>query len=246
MILSKDGRMTTINGKKHGVRKVVNIINIAFIIYFLTLILGCSNPTNTENSLYAPTGITVAASSTTNQVTIKWTDNDSAYYWVYYNKTNDSSTATCATRFSSSGTYGYDVALAETGTYYFWVKSSDGNSKTSVTSDFSVAASFDFTYVSLTIPTGITVAASSTTNQVKIKWTNNGSAYYWVYYSKSNDSSTATCATRFSSSGTYGYDVALAETGTYYFWVKSSDGNSKTSVTSDFSVAASFDFTYVN
>ncbi|MGN0724525.1 MAG: hypothetical protein ACI4LT_11015, partial [Treponema sp.] len=91
-------------------------------------------------------------------------------------------------------------------------------------------------------PTGVTVSASTTKNNVTVKWTNNGSAKYWIYYNTENNTETATCATRFASSGTYGYDISLLSSGTYYFWVKSADGYYTDSNTSDFSEVV----TYIN
>lgn len=97
-------------------------------------------------TLLAPTGVKVTASSITNYVTVKWTDNGAAYYWVYYSATNDSSLATCATKYSTTGKYGFDIRLTASGTYYFWVKAADGYSADSATSGFSDVASYVFTY----------------------------------------------------------------------------------------------------
>ena len=82
-----------------------------------------------------------------NNVTVKWTDNGSARYWIYYNTVNDTSTATCAIRYADSVycTYGYDIALPSSGTYYFWVKSADGYHTNSKTSDFSDVVTYTYT-----------------------------------------------------------------------------------------------------
>src|SRR5574344_1301367 len=197
-----------------------------------------------ENQLKAPTDVTVESSSKTNYVTVKWTNTGAAKYWVYYNSSNDTSTATCASKYETSGTYGCDIALSSSGTYYFWVKSADGYSSSSNTSVFSSVVSYSFTYVSLSVPTGIEVSVSTKTNYVTVKWTNTGAAKYWVYYNSINDTSTATCASKYETSGTYGCDILLSSTGTYYFWVKSADGYNSTSATSDFSTAATYTFTY--
>ena len=200
----------------------------------------------TYSSLEVPTGVTVSASTTKNKVTVKWTDNGSAKYWIYYNTENNTATATCETKFADSYecTYGYDISLPSSGTYYFWVKSADGYDTDSNTSDFSEAVSFEFTYSPLEAPTGVTVSASTTKNNVTVKWTNNGSAKYWIYYNTENNTETATCATRSadSLSCTYGYDISLPSSGTYYFWVKSADGYDTDSNTSDFSEVV----TYIN
>ena len=98
---------------------------------------------NEESGLSAPTGVTVKASSNTNYVTVKWTNNEAPYYWIYYNSTNDCSTATLATTYGYSG---IDIKLSESGTYYFWVKAADGNYySSSATSDFSEVATYTFT-----------------------------------------------------------------------------------------------------
>ncbi len=202
--------------------------------------------TLTENPLSAPTGLAVAASTTANTVKLTWTNNGAKKYWVYYNTTNDTSSATCATRYETSGTYGYEITLYSSGTYYFWVKAADGYYSTDTTSDFSDSVSYEFTYTSLSVPTGVAVEASTTTNTVKVTWTNNGAKKYWVYYNTSNDTTTATCASRYETSGTYGYEITLYSSGTYYFWVKAADGYSTSSATSTFSDSVSYNFTYTN
>ena len=186
----------------------------------------------------------MSASETKNTVEIKWTDNGSPYYWIYYNSENDSSTATCKTKAADSLTsrYGYKITLPSSGTWYFWVKSADGYTSSSVTSDFSESAQFDFTYTALTAPTDVSIEGEGAT--VKIKWTDNNSAYYWIYYNSENDTSTATCKTKAADSLTskYGYEITLPSSGIWYFWVKSADGYSSSSVTSDFSTSATYSY----
>ena len=225
------------------IRKVFLVLSVVLSV---SLFVACQNPTSSpaENDLSAPTGVTVTTATTGNRVTVKWTDNGATKYWVYYNSTNDTSTATCASKYETSGTYGCDISLPSTGTYYFWVKAADGYSSTSATSDFSSVATYDFTYTTLSAPTNISVTNSSKTNYVTVKWTNNGATKYWVYYNSTNDASTATCTSKYETSGTYGCDILLTESGTYYFWVKSADGYTSTSATSDFSSTAQFAFTY--
>ena len=223
-----------------------------FVVLALITFFGCQNPSASNNSTpvdpNAPTGVTVELATAKNTVKVKWTDNNSAYYWIYYNSSNDTETATCATKsaYSYNATHGYEITLPSTGTYYFWVKSADGYSSTSTTSGFSVPAIFNFTYTSLSAPTGLSVESTTTKNTIKVTWTDNGSAYYWIYYNSTNDTSTATCATKsaYSYNATHGYEITLPSTGTYYFWVKSADGYTKNDTTSDFSSPATFDFTY--
>ena len=219
--------------------------NISCIGYEPWTNTTCTNTTSTEEEtgLSAPTNVTVKASSERNYVTVKW-DNGYDYYWIYYNSTNDSSTATLATRNGSS--LGENIKLSESGTYYFWVKAADGTTSSSATSDFSKVATYTFTYSELPAPTNVTVKASSEINYVTVKWENSSGAYcYWVYYNSTNDSSTATCAKTNAYYGTFGTDIKLSESGTYYFWVKAADDNTSSSDTSDFSEVATYTFTYL-
>ena len=123
------------------IRKVFLVLSVVLSV---SLFVACQNPTSSpaENDLSAPTGVTVTTATTGNRVTVKWTDNGATKYWVYYNSTNDTSTATCASKYETSGTYGCDISLPSTGTYYFWVKAADGYSSTSATSDFSSVATY--------------------------------------------------------------------------------------------------------
>ena len=202
--------------------------------------------TLTKNALEAPTGLAVAASTETNTVKVTWTDNGAKKYWIYYNTSDDTATATCASRYEISGTYGCEITLSASGTYYFWIKAADGYKSTDKTSDFSDSVSYDFTYTSLSAPTGLAVAASTETNTVKVTWTNNGAKRYWIYYNTSDDTATATCASTVANSGTYGCEITLSASGTYYFWIKAADGIFSTDKTSDFSDSVSYNFTYSN
>ena len=202
--------------------------------------------TLTKNSLKAPAGLAVAASTETNTVKVTWTNNGAKRYWIYYNTSDDTATATCASRSGISGTYGYEITLSASGTYYFWIKAADGYNSSDPASAFSDSVSYDFTYTSLSAPTGLAVAASTKTNTVKVTWTNNGAKRYWIYYNTSDDTATATCASRSGTSGTYGYEITLSASGTYYFWIKAADGYDSTDKTSDFSSSISYNFTYSN
>ena len=202
--------------------------------------------TLTKNALKAPAGLEVAASTETNTVKVTWTNNGAKNYWIYYNTSDDTATATCASRFGSSGTYGCKITLSASGTYYFWIKAADGYYTTDAASAFSDSVSYEFTYTSLSAPTGLAVAASTETNTVKVTWTDNGANDYWIYYNTSDDTATATCASRYGSSGTYGCKITLSASGTYYFWIKAADGYYSTDKTSDFSDSVSYNFTYSN
>ena len=211
---------------------------------------------NTDNYAFsAPTNVTVSASTTKNTVTVKWSDvSDSAveYYYIYYSTSNDtSSLSTPAARTSLSGSYGKDISLSESGTYYFWVKAADAYSSEN-TSDFSSVATYEFTYNSLTAPIDISAVQSETSyNNVTVIWRDSQEAYkYYIYYNTTNDSSTATKVSgngyvndeydsSYNKTGFYkgSKDVALSESGTYYFWVKAVDG---TNHESEFSTVATF------
>ncbi len=200
--------------------------------------------TLTKNALKAPAGLEVAASTETNTVKVTWTNNGAKNYWIYYNTSDDTATATCASRGAWSGTYGCEITLSASGTYYFWIKAADGYYDTDAASAFSDSVSYDFTYTSLSAPTGLAVAASTETNTVKVTWTNNGAKNYWIYYNTSDDTATATCASRGAWSGTYGCEITLSASGTYYFWIKAADGYYDK--TSDFSSSIRYNFIYSN
>ena len=202
--------------------------------------------TLTKNALEAPTGLAVAASSETNTVKVTWTDNGAKRYWIYYNTSDDAATATCASRFETSGTYGYKITLSASCAYYFWIKAADGYNSTDAASAFSNSVSYEFTYTSLSAPTGLVVAASTKTNTVKVTWTDNGAKRYWIYYSTSDDTAAATCASRFETSGTYGCEITLSVSGAYYFWIKAADGYNSTDAASAFSDSVSYEFTYTS
>jgi len=85
--------------------------------------------------------------------------------------------------------------------------------------------------------------SSDTKNTIKFNWLKNGAKYYYIYYSTSDDFSTATKATYSSSSTTWTFSPAL-EDGKYYFWIKTSsnynnaDGEVSDSVSYNFTRAA--------
>lgn len=86
-----------------------------------------------------PTGVNVASLSTSdNRPKVTWTDDHFASHWIYYNTTPDTSSAQCR---KTTSPYCIVNGLS-TGTYYFWVKSADGTSSTSATSDFSSVVTY--------------------------------------------------------------------------------------------------------
>ena len=202
----------------------------------------------TDASLTAPENLAVTLSSTTkNTVDLTWDAVEGIkYYWIYYSTTNDLSTATY---------YGYEysdtettVKLSSSGTYYFWVKSASSyhSDSQATSSDFSEGQSLTFSVETLTAPENLAVTLSGTTkNTVDLTWDSvEGIKYYWIYYSTTNDSSTATY---------YGYEysdtkttVTLLKSGAYYFWVKSASSyhSDSQATSSDFSTVQSIVFTH--
>ncbi len=210
----------------------------------------------TYTSLTIPTNVAVVKNSAkANCVKVTWTASDANYYWIYYNTTNDSSSAieydyAIAGLYVRNGSGSYDVILEETGTYYFWVRAANGTSSTSGTSDFSESATYAFTYTELTTPTNVAVVATDSANEVKVTWTASDANYYWIYYSTSNDSSSAieyaqAIAGLYVRDGSGYYKVSLPSSGTYYFWVKAANTCYSSSKTSKFSEASdAYSFTY--
>ena len=215
-----------------------------FTILFIATILGCPSPNTDEpeDNSYKLVEFKAEQSATaTNVVIVTWKDT-LCYdkYQIYYNTTNDSSTATkaylngYAYKESKTNYYKgeYEVSLSESGTYYFWVKAVDGSNKESEFSTVSEATAF--TFESLNAPIDITVTKSEEApKKVIITWRDSKEAYkYSIYYNTSNDSSTATKVNlngyAYKESNTDYYkgtmDVTLSASGTYYFWVKAVDG----------------------
>lgn len=65
--------------------------------------------------------------------------------------------------------------------------------------------------------------------------------YDWIYYSTTNDLSSATEKTKY---GYKNYSMQLTKNGTYYFWVKAANGSESTDDPSDFSQVATIEFTH--
>lgn len=252
---------------KISLSKILSLVLIAFFISFSNI--SCTNivdDTKTEQThdFATPTNVSVIKStSKANSVTISWNavENDEVtYYWIYYGKTNDTSSftqpnATAHAGLSvTNGVGAYDITLSESGTYYFWVKATNGSHTSNATkfSDFSSAKSYVFTYASLTTPTGISVRLSSEkANTATVTWTASDAAYYWIYCSTTNNSASLTRPNASAHAGLWvtngigTYDIVLEENGPWYFWVKAADAiYSSTVNSSDFSTFATFSFTY--
>ena len=234
-----------------------------FTILFIATILGCPSP-NTEapedNSYKLVDLKAEQSTTTTNAVVVTWKDS-LCYdkYYIYYNTTNDSATATKActgyayieydSKYQKTGYYkgSSEVSLSESGTYYFWIKAVDGNNQES---EFSKSVSCAFTWKGLSAPIDVTAEQSQTSpNTIVVTWRDTVEAYkYYIYYNTTNDPTTATKVTlagyayveydsQYQKTGYYkgSSEIPLSESGTYYFWVKAVDGSKNES---DFSIGS--------
>ena len=118
-----------IQNANNRVKKYISVISAVLLLYAAIGCKGAVNnptptPTPTANGAYAPTDVKAELdSNTVNGITISWTSTGARTYWVYYNTSNDSSTAKVLTDYTFSSKY--STTLSETGTYYFWVKAAD-------------------------------------------------------------------------------------------------------------------------
>jgi len=232
-------------------------ISVISAVLLLCAVIGCNGtvdnstqtptptptPTPTAKGAYAPTDVKAELdTNTVNGITISWTSTGAKNYWVYYNTSNDSSTAKVLTDWASSSKY--STTLSETGTYYFWVRAADDFTSSSSLSSFSNnVASLSFTYTDLQVPSNVQIELSaSKLNTVTVSWTTTGAKCYRVYYGTTNDTASAVLLsdTVLSTS----YSKTFSASGIYYFWVKSANGFLATSAASDFSSAVSYNLVH--
>ncbi len=235
-----------------------------FTILFIATILGCPSP-NTEapedNSYKLVDLKAEQSTTTTNAVVVTWKDS-LCYdkYYIYYNTTNDSATATKVSlagyAYKETNTDYYkgtkEVSLSKSGTYYFWIKAVDGNNQES---EFSKSVSCAFTWKGLSAPIDVTAEQSQTSpNTIVVTWRDTVEASkYYIYYNTTNDPTTATKVTlagyayveydsQYQKTGYYkgSSEIPFSESGTYYFWVKAVDGSKNES---DYSESCSCTFT---
>ena len=252
-----------------GLAKRLVAASLAFSLLFAASLTSCSDDDDEEEgeqtqitSLSAPTNLAAEQAvddegDATRAVSLSWSAVDGAsYYWVYYNTTGDASGATLLTSYVTATSY--TAYIIYDGNYYFWMKAASGTDSDATTSDLSECATCYVAYFAfLDAPEGVTASVSEdTSNAVDITWAHGGTSYYYsIYYSTSDDSSTATLLEK----NVYGYassysttvteTIVLTESGTYYFWVKRQSGyqySSSSGVhTSDFSeVTDAVEFTY--
>ena len=245
----------------------LNSLLVIFCFFFC--INSCNNNPDTtyEEDYYKLLDFKAEQSLTSaNNVTLTWRDSKNYdKYSIYYNTTNDSSTAKKYTYYgyvskeydSNNRLTGFykgsrEIPLSQSGTYYFWIKAVDGANKESL---FSKSVSCEFTYTSIDKPIDLSVKQSETSkNNVTISWRDSIQAdKYSIYYNTTDDSSTAEKYTYYgyvskeydSNNKLTGFykgsrEIPLSQSGTYYFWIKAVDGNGNES---DFSQGTSCIFT---
>ncbi|UTC42639.1 hypothetical protein [Treponema sp. OMZ 857] len=238
-----------IQNANNRVKKYISVISAVLL---LCAVIGCNGPVNnptptptpTAKGAYAPTDVKAELdSNTVNGITISWTSTGAKTYWVYYNTSNDSSTAKVLTDYTFSSKY--STTLSETGTYYFWVRAADDFTSSSSLSSFSNVAPLSFTYTTLQVPANVQAELSTEKlNTITVSWTTTGAKYYWVYYGTTNNTASAILLSDTVSSTSY--SKSFSASGTYYFWVKSADGYNNTDQTSDFSNGVSCTLTHQN
>lgn len=218
--------------------KKLSSLLFVFVFAFAFLVASCNNGSDDSNSS-AITHSAEAMSATVGDVVSLsvsfsgWSANPTAVD-VYAKESSDALKTGVVV---SAGKITLDTSHFEAGTYNLYVASGSVKSN---------SIEVTLTKNALKAPAGLEVAASTETNTVKVTWTNNGAKNYWIYYNTSDDTATATCASRGAWSGTYGCEITLSASGTYYFWIKAADGYYSTDKTSDFSSSIRYNFIYSN
>lgn len=152
--------------------RVKKYISIISAILLLCAVIGCNGPvkksadgynntdqtsdfsngvscTLTHQDLPVPANLTASKEGTGEYSGIKltWNSTGSAWYHVYWGTTNDKAAAKKLDSVDSNSKKVYaDIHKLVSGTtYYFWVKSADGNKTDDNTSAFSSVASYTWT-----------------------------------------------------------------------------------------------------
>ena len=211
--------------------KKLSSLLFAFVFAFAFLVAGCSNGSDDSNSSAITLSAEAMSATVGDVVSLSvsfsgWSANPTAVD-VYAKESSDALKTGVVV---SAGKITLDTSHFEAGAYNLYVASGSVKSN-SIKVTLSENA--------LKAPTGLAVAASKTTNTVKVTWTSNGADWYRIYYNKSDDAATAICASKYATSGTD--EITLSASGTYYFWIKAADN---TETTSAFSDSVSYDFTY--
>ena len=225
--------------------KKLSSLLFAFVFAFAFLVASCSNSSD-DNSFTEEQSCAITLSAEATSATVGdevslavsfsgWSANPTAVD-VYAKESSDALKTGAAV---SAGKITLDTSHFESGTYNLYVASGKVKSNS-----IKVTLTKNALENALKAPTGLAVAASTKTNTVKVTWTDNGAKKYWIYYNTSDDTATATCASRFETSGAHGCEITLSAPGAYYFWVKAADTGDSTSPASDFSTVATY--TYSN
>lgn len=221
--------------------KKLSSLVFAFVFSFAFLVASCSNGSD-DNSSTEDQSCTITLSAEATSATVGYVVSLSVSFSGW--SANPAAVDVCVKESSdalktgaavSAGKITLDTSHFEAGTYNLYVASGKVKSN---------SIEVTLTKNALEAPAGLAVAASSKTNTVKVTWTDNGAKKYWIYYNTSDDTATATCASRFETSGTYGCEITLSASGVYYFWIMAADGYYSTDKTSDFSTVATY--TYSN
>lgn len=228
-------------------KRIFNVCIILLVTMMLAGFVSCgnlSNPTETktETGLAVPTGLKATESQTDyRQVQLTWSEVEGAYgYNVFMAKNSDFSDSGSETPEEIVSTTSASIQVS-TGTNYFRVQAYKvGNEGKWIYSEFSSVV--EYTCIepdSNTPPKHVSAVQSKEYgNKVLLTWQDNGSLRYNVYYSTTNDSTTAQKYGRDSSE--HQLLIHLTESNTYYFWVKAADvGNNE----GDFSEVATCKFT---
>lgn len=219
--------------------KFKKLSSLLFAFAFAFLVISCSNDSTEEQSSTIMLSAKATSATVGDVVSLSvsfsgWSANPTAVD-VYVKESSDALKTGVAV---SAGKITLDTSHFEAGTYNLYVASGIVKSN---------SIEVTLTKNALKAPTGLAVEASTEMNNtVKVTWTDNGAQRYWIYYNTSDDTATATCASRYKTSGTYGCEITLSASGTYYFWIKAADGTYSTDKTSDFSSSVIYNFTYSN
>lgn len=205
----------------------VNICLLSLLMMFLLAGCGGSNSNNTTSLPTQVGSITVTPADT--QLTVTWAAATGATsYKVYYNTTNNSSTATEFTGDNNAADTTCNVTGLTNGTaYYVWIIALNSAGS----SDFSAASSPGTPVAAVIVPAAPgSLAVTAGDAQLTVTWAAvTGATSYKVYFNTANNTSTATEFTGDSNTADTSCTITGLTNGTpYYFWVIASNsaGNS--------------------
>ncbi|MEO9803740.1 MAG: PHB depolymerase family esterase [Reichenbachiella sp.] len=197
-------------------------------------ITGSSTP-----SLNAPTNLT-ATTSSSSQIDLTWTDNESTEnaYYVERSLSSGGAFTTVATLAVNSTSYS-DVSLAASTTYYYRITVGDANSNTATSQEVSATTQSGGSGTPPAPPTGLN-ATSTGSSSVQINWLDNSNNEDSFILERSLDNETNYVVIANLSANTINYsDTGLNHSSTYYYRVKASNNegpsaySNSTGVTTD-------------